>query len=87
MPARDHERDAILVRLAVRCMHAKAPFPRFKVVADGLGISRFQARALVIRLEGEGKLKFARYGGRLWVLPVVPVIHSMQTVGPTHDVV
>jgi hypothetical protein len=84
MPTRDHDRDAVLVRLAERCIEYSTPFPRDRVVADGLGLSIPQAHQLVARLVRERRIRLAVYGGRKWALPAFPVIHKAQ-IAPVSD--
>lgn len=78
MYVRNRDRDAILIRLAGACMRAGAPFPRNSVLAAGLNIAPCRALELVARLEREGQLVFARYGGRKWPLPLPEVPGQME---------
>lgn len=78
MYVRDCERDAILIRLAEACMRAGSPFPRAAVIAAGLGVAPCRASELVARLEREGRLVFARYGGRKWPLPMPEEPNQLQ---------
>lgn len=69
MHIRDEKRDAILIRLAGLCIHARSPWPTEAVLCAGLGVGVCVVRRVVGRLEDEGRLVFARYGRRKWPVP------------------